>query len=175
GPAGSLASRRDDGATSRFSSSLRALGAVLRAALATTGDTLGIERATNDVIAHTRQVLDTTAADQHHGVLLEVVTLAGDIADDLKAVGQAHLGDLPQGRVRLLRSGGVDTRAHPPLLRVGLHSRHLVARLLDLARLANELVDRRHAIAFPSALLLRNKRQHESSTKTAPAGVWWSG
>src|SRR5690606_39395686 len=103
------------------------------------------------------------------------MTFTRNVAHNLVPIGQAHLGDLTQGGVRLLRSGGVDTRAHPPLLRVGLHSRHLVARLLDLARLANELVDRRHAIAFPSALLLRNKRQHESSTKTAPAGVWWSG
>src|SRR5699024_10558972 len=132
GPAGSLAFQRDDGATSRSSSSLRTLGAVLRPALATGSDTLGIERAANDVITHARQVLHAAAADQNYRVLLQVMTFTRNVAHDLVAIGQAHLGDLTEGGVRLLRSGGVDTRAHPPLLRVGLHSRNLVARLLRL-------------------------------------------
>jgi hypothetical protein len=40
---------------------------------------LGIETAAYYVIAHTRQVLDTTAAYQHYRVLLQVVAFATDI------------------------------------------------------------------------------------------------
>ena len=39
------------------------------------------------------------------------VALARDVADHLETVGQAHLGDLAQRRVRLLGRGGVHARA----------------------------------------------------------------
>src|SRR5690606_39240413 len=92
---------------------LRALGAVLGAGLLALGDAGGVERPTHGVVADARQVFDATAADQHHRVLLQVVAFATDVGDDLVAVGQAHLGDLAQGRVRLLRGGGVDAGANP--------------------------------------------------------------
>src|SRR5688572_24300455 len=53
--------------------SLRPLGAVLRAALAAVADTLGVEHAADDVVAHPGQVLHPAAADHHHRVFLEVV------------------------------------------------------------------------------------------------------
>src|SRR5688572_6453359 len=96
---------------------LRALGAVLRAALAALGDAGGIERATHGVVAHAREVLDATAADEHHRVLLQVVAFATDVADDLETVGQAHLGHLAERRVRLLRGGGVHAGANAATLR----------------------------------------------------------
>jgi hypothetical protein len=70
---------------------LRTLGAVLRTALLTVLDALGIEHTTDDVIAHTGKVLHTAAADHHHRVLLKVVAFTRDVADDLKAVGQTDL------------------------------------------------------------------------------------
>src|SRR3546814_20476871 len=73
--------------------------------------------AADDVIADARQVLHTTAADHHHRVLLQVMALAGNVAADLEAVGQAHARHLTKSRVRLLRRRGVDAGADPPLLR----------------------------------------------------------
>src|SRR6202030_142819 len=68
----------------------RTLGAVLRTALLTVLDALRIEDAAENVVAHAWQVLDAAAADHDHRVLLKIVAFAGDVADDLEAVGQAH-------------------------------------------------------------------------------------
>src|SRR5690606_9420569 len=126
------------------SSGLRALGAVLGTRLLALGDAGGVERAAHGVVTHARQVLDATAADQHHAVLLQVVALAADVRDHLVAIGQAHLGHLAKGRVRLLRGGGVHAGAHAAALRaVGQRRRR--ALVDDLAaRLAHQLVDRCH-------------------------------
>src|ERR1035438_4059472 len=109
------------GMTSRFSAAWRrdmarfrlfgTLGAVLRTALLAVLDALGIKHAAQDVVAHARQILHAAAANHHHRMFLEIVPLARDVADYLEAVGQAHLGDLAQRRVRLLRRRGVDARA----------------------------------------------------------------
>src|SRR5690349_6683928 len=63
------------------------LGAVFGTALATVLDTLGVENAAKHVIAHARKIAHTATADQHDAVLLEVVALAGDVADHLALVG----------------------------------------------------------------------------------------
>ena len=42
------------------------------------------------MITYTGEVLHTTAADEHDGVLLQVVALAGDVGVDLLAVGQTN-------------------------------------------------------------------------------------
>ena len=123
---------------------LRPLRAVQRPALTTLGDALRVEHATQDVIADARQVLHAPATDQHHRVLLQVVPLAGDVAHDLEAIGQAHLRHLAQRRVRLLRRGGVDARADAALLRAALQRRHRVPAFPGLAPLRDELVDGRH-------------------------------
>src|SRR5437899_12796870 len=91
------AARRRDMALLRL---LRPLGAVFRAALAPVLDALGIMGAADDVIAHAGQILDPAAADQHDRVLLQVMTLARDVAGHLETVGQAHARDLAQGGVR---------------------------------------------------------------------------
>src|SRR4051794_7698029 len=95
-----------------------ALGAVFRARLAAVLDPLGIEDSAKHVIANAGQVAHAAAADQHDAVLLEVVALARDIADDFALVGQPHLGDLAKRRVRLLRGGRIDPGADSALLRV---------------------------------------------------------
>src|SRR5688572_21953938 len=87
---------------------LRALGAVLRAALLAALDADGVEGAADDVIAHARQVLDAAAADEHQRVLLEVVTDTRDVGRHLDLVGQADAGHLAKRRVRLLRRLGED-------------------------------------------------------------------
>src|SRR3546814_1902537 len=83
-------------------SALRTLGAVLGAALAALGHAGGVERAAHGVVAHARQVLDAAASDKHHRGLLQVVAFATDVRVYFVTVGQAHLGHLAQGRVRLL-------------------------------------------------------------------------
>src|SRR5208282_6741812 len=124
--------------------SLRPFGAVFRAPLLAILHALRIEHAAQDVVAHARQILDAAAADHHHRMLLQVMALAGDIADDLEAIGQPNLGDLAQRRIRLLRRRRVDARADAAFLRALLQGRHLLLRVLGHPRLANELVDRRH-------------------------------
>src|SRR5258706_2505376 len=107
---------------------LRPLGAVLRTALAAVLDALGIQGAADDVVANAGQILDAAAADHDHGVFLEIVALARDVARDLEGVGQPHARDLAQRRVRLLRRRGVDAGAHATHLPARLQGRHLVAR-----------------------------------------------
>src|SRR5277367_5570379 len=141
----------EDDATLRFAS-LRTLGAVFRPALLAVLDSLGVEHAAQDVVAHAGQVLDPAAADHDHRVLLQVVAFARDIADDLEAVGQPHLGDLAQSRVRLLRRRRIDARAHATLLRARLEMAGLFTVGLRLPRLADQLTNRRHVgpkLQFP--------------------------
>src|SRR6185295_9355825 len=121
------------------------LGSVLGAPLLPVGHALRVEHAADDVIAHAGKVLDAAATDHHHRVLLQIMALAGDVADHLEAVGETHLGHLAQRRVRLLRRGCIHARTNATLLRSSLHVPRLLA--IDLAgpRLAGQLLYRRHA------------------------------
>src|ERR1700746_3940317 len=114
--------RRDMACYSLF---LRALGAVLGAALLALTDAGTVERAAHRVITHSRQVLDAAAADQHHRVLLQVVAFAADVAGDFVAVGEPDAADLAQRRIGLLRRRGVDACADAALLRGRTQRRHL--------------------------------------------------
>src|SRR4030081_588910 len=128
---------------------LRTLRAVLRTALFTVLDALGIEDAAENVVTNAGQILDADAEDYEHGVFLKVMAFPRDVADHFEAVGQAHLGDLTKRRVRLLRGRGVDARANAALLRRLLQRRHLLARLLNRTRFCDQLVDRRHVSLHP--------------------------
>src|SRR5262249_20115288 len=66
--------------------SLGSFCSVLRSPLLAVLHALGIKDAAQDVVAHAGQVLDAAAADHHHRVLLQIVTLARDVADHLEAV-----------------------------------------------------------------------------------------
>src|SRR3954470_12153595 len=132
------------GVTLRCARSLGPLGAVFGTALLAVLHTLRVEHAAKHMVAHAGKVANAAAADQHHAMLLEVVALAGDVADHLALVGEADLGHLPQRRVRLFRSRRIDTGADAALLRILLHRRDLRLGLLRFATLADQLVDRRH-------------------------------
>src|SRR6266404_6873274 len=93
------------------------LGAVLGAGLLAVGDTRGVERGADHLVAEARQVLDAAAADEDDRVLLQVVPLAGDVGADLDPVREPHARDLPQRRVRLLWRHRGHAGADPPLLR----------------------------------------------------------
>src|SRR5579885_2946876 len=126
----------------------RPLGAVFGAPLAAVLDALRVERAANDMVANPGQILDPAAADQHHRMLLQIMAFARDIAGNLETVGQPHPRNLAQRRVGLFRRGRVDAGAHAAFLRTGLHRRHLVARQLRPARIADQLIDRRPSPTF---------------------------
>src|SRR3954454_8021013 len=130
-------------------SALLLLGAVTAASLLAVLHALGVERAADDLVADTGEVLHPAAADEHDRVLLEVVAHARDVGRDLDAAAQAHAGDLAEGGVRLLRGGGVDARADAASLGRTLQGRRLVLRHLVLAALADQLLDGGHLEWFP--------------------------
>src|SRR6516162_5348151 len=115
-----MAARRRDMTVSL----LWTLGAVFRTALPAILDALGVEGTSDNVVAHTRQILDPPATDQHDRMLLQIVTLTRDVTRHLIAVCQTHPSDLSQGGIRLLGRRRVDSCAHPALLRAGFHRRH---------------------------------------------------
>ena len=84
-------------------SGLRTLSTVLGTTLCAVGNTGCIERAAHDVITNTREVLHTTATHQHDGVLLQVVSLSGNVTVDFLLVSQTNTGYLTHSRIRLLR------------------------------------------------------------------------
>src|SRR5512147_3202625 len=107
-------------AAGKKSGCLRTLGAVLRTALLAILHALRVQRAADDVVTTTRKVLHASTPDQHNRVFLQVVAFAADVRDHLEAVGQAHLRNLAQRRVRFLRRGRIDTGAYAALLRAVL-------------------------------------------------------
>src|SRR3954453_3957629 len=141
---GSARSGRRGAGPLRGMSALLLLRAVPAASLLAVADALGVQRAADDLVTHTREVLHTAAAHEHHRVLLQVVADARDVRRHLDATGEADTGDLAQRRVRLLRRRRVDARAHASTLRGTLQRRGLGLLDLVLAALADQLVDRGH-------------------------------
>src|SRR6185436_17758124 len=129
---------------------------------------LGIEHAANDVIAYAGKVLDASAPDQHHRVLLKIMSLARDIARHLELIGKTDARDLAQRGVRLLRRRRVDARTDPPLLRVGLHGRYFVPLHRLAARLADELLYRRHSLPLTSIQRAKWPTSSRAELRVAP-------
>src|SRR6478609_540349 len=136
----------------RGMSALLLLRAVPAASLLAVLHALGVQRAADDLVADPGEVLHPAAADQHDGVLLQVVALAGDVGGDLDLTGQLDPGHLPQRRVRLLRGGGVDAGADPAALGRTLQGRRLGLADLVLTALADQLLDRGHVLATSLSL-----------------------
>ena len=126
-----------------------------------------VERAAHDVVADTREVLHAAAADQHDGVLLEVVALARDVGVDLAAVGEPHARHLAQRRVRLLRRLREHAQAHAAPLRAAEQVGRLRARALPLATEAHELLNGGHERRTP-ALEVKVPERHHSPTSNLP-------
>src|SRR5215469_12404239 len=147
-------------------SALLLLRAIAAACLLTVPDALGVQGATNDLVAHARQVADAAAPDQHDRVLLEVVPDARDVGRDFDLAREPDPSHLPQGGVRLLGRGRIDAGAHPAALRAAVQRRSLGLGYLVLPALADELLDRgqRVSIFLLLGLLLL-------STCPAPRGL----
>ena len=122
------------------------LGTVLGTGLHTVLDRSSVVGATDDVITDTREVTDTTAADEHDGVLLQVVALTRDVSSNFDAVDKANTGNLTKSRVRLLRARGEDAGAHAALLGVVLQSSVLGLLGHGTTALANQLVNSRQSV-----------------------------
>ena len=132
---------------------------VLGTALHPVLDALSIEGTTNDVVTDTGKVLNTAAANQNDGVLLQVVADTGDVGGNLVAIRQADTGDLTKCGVRLLGGGGTNCGADASLLggsQIGsavlqgvqtllqCRSRGLVGDLLSA--LSDQLIKSRHVV-----------------------------
>ncbi len=139
---------------------LGTLGAVAGTTLLAVTNTLGVENAANDVVADARKILNAAAADEHHGVLLKVVSLTHDVRLHLVTVREAHAGDLAESGVGLLGRHGGHLNAHAALkgraVRQGdiahvervpglLERRRLGLATLIFPGLADELIDGRHS------------------------------
>ena len=57
-------------------------------------NTSGVEGAADGVITHTWQVFDSTAANQDHGVFLQLVTFTTNVGSHFVAIGQTNTTDL---------------------------------------------------------------------------------
>lgn len=126
---------------------LAAFGAVLTAALLAFFDAEAVEGAADDVVADARKVAYAAATDEDDGVLLEVVPLATDVGGYFFAVAEAHASDLAESGVGFFGCLRADDEADAASLRAGGQVACFFACGLDLAWLADELIDRGHALS----------------------------
>src|SRR5450432_3522560 len=124
------------------------LGPVLGSRLLAIRNTLSIQHASDDVIAHTGQIADATAPDKNNGVFLQVVPLTRYVGSHFDAVREANTGHLAEGGVRLLGRHRFDLQAHAALGGIALHRRVLRFAPLHLAWLLDQLIYRRHTARF---------------------------
>src|SRR5690606_4106406 len=129
---GSAVNGRRGAGPLRGMSALLLLRAVAAACLLTIADTLGVQRATDDIVTDTRQVAHPAASDQHDRVLLQVVACARDVRGHLDAARQLDASHLAQRRVRLLGRRGVHTGTHATPLWAAFQGRRLGLAALRL-------------------------------------------
>ena len=120
-----------------FSTGLFLLRTILGTALLPILHTGRIQTAANDMITYTRQILHTTSADQHDGVLLEIMTFTGNIGDHLYLIRQTHLGHLAQSGVGLLGSRRIYTGTYSTTLRTSIQSPGLAFCTDNLSSFSN--------------------------------------
>ena len=83
------------------------------------GNTLCIQRSADDVVTYTRQVTDSSAADQDNRVLLQVVSDTGNVDRCFQTVGKTYSRDLTKSGVRLFGGHRLDDGADASLLGSG--------------------------------------------------------
>jgi len=148
----------------------RPLGAVFGTAVFPAFDAHRIERATHDVVAYSRQILDSAAPNENDRVLLEIVTDARNVGRHLDAIGQPDTGHLPQSRVRLFRCRDEDPDANPSLLGAALERRRVRLRSRSLPSFSDQLTKSRQ-----NGYLFSIELPHSENKILNPQGKWDSG
>jgi hypothetical protein len=96
------------------------------------------------VVANTGKILNPAAPDKNDGVLLKVMTDAGDVSGTLETVGKADTGNLTECGVRLFGSHGTNSGANAAALRALLQNRG-IGLVFDLfPALSDQLVNSGH-------------------------------
>jgi uncharacterized phage protein gp47/JayE len=105
--------------------------------------TYQIQSSSHKVVSHTRTILRSSTPDKHDTVLLDVVTLTGDIRRHDISAAQLNTRNLALSRVGLLGTNDTDTQTHALLRRAlggGQGWRGCVASALALAAAAEDLI-----------------------------------
>lgn len=130
------------------------LFAFLRAIFGTTLFTIlhtsCVQCATNDVVSHTREILNASATNEHQRVFLQVVPFARNVRSHFHAVAQPNTGYFPKRRVWLLWCGRIHTHAYTALLRTRVQSWGGCFVFLPDTPGTHKLIYRRHS---PCSLL----------------------
>ena len=124
---------------------LASLHAVLGSTLRSAVDTESVEGTSDDVVANTGKVSDTTTSNEHDRVLLEVVPLSTDVCTDLATVGQPNSSNLTERGVWFLRGLGLHLKADTSSLGTRVKVTDLTLGVGLAARLADELINRGHS------------------------------
>src|SRR4029078_3309247 len=123
------------------------LGAIAGPGLLAVADAGGVERPANDLVADAREVLRGPPTHEHDGVLLQVVTDAGDVRGDLDARREPDAGYLAERGVGLTRGDRVDARADAAPLRRTTKSGALRLLPRALAPVPDQLLYGRHSLS----------------------------
>src|SRR5437867_8523653 len=119
------------------------LGPIFRAGVLAILNSNGVQSTPHHMVANAREVLDTSTADQHDGVFLQVVPDSGDVGCYLNPVGKTDTRNFTQSGVRFLGCRRVHPRAHPSALRTSLQSRTLRLKTNLLSARSNQLIEGR--------------------------------
>jgi len=117
---------------------------VLGPSLLTICNSDGIQRTPHYVIAHTREILHSSAADEHDGVLLQVVSNSRNVGSHFHSVRKPDPRDFPESRVRLLRRRGIYPDANAPLLRAAPERGTLGLYSSECSAFSHKLTNSRH-------------------------------
>src|SRR5262249_45632671 len=101
-------------------------------------------------------------------MLLQIMSLAGDVARHFELIGEADTGHLAERGVRLLRRRGIDARTDPSLLRVGLHGRYFVPLHRLAAGLADQLLYRPPSLPLTSIHRAKQPPSPRPEPRVAP-------
>ncbi len=100
--------------------SLWPFGTILGTALFAICNSQGVKSASNDMVSDTGKVLYTATANEHNGVLLQIVPDPRDIGGNFYTVCQTDAGDFAQGRIRFLGRRRIYANTNSPLLGAAL-------------------------------------------------------
>ena len=120
------------------------LGTVTAAGLAAAVNAGSIKGTADDLVTNTREVADTTAANQNDRVFLKFMTLTRDVNGHFFPIGKTDTGDAAECGIRLFGLHRTNKEANAALLRAFLQNNRLAEAVLLLPVLANQLVNGGH-------------------------------